>query len=109
VKSFRGERIPYFDRRFLDAYGCAEYCFTLSDQFRFVPFADGAYVGERFCRLDGPFCCDTGVQLRIFVMRSPLRLIFGYPITGDQFQEKHVNCNFTFGTTLEGRLALLGT
>ncbi|MDR1436265.1 MAG: outer membrane protein assembly factor BamA [Puniceicoccales bacterium] len=126
MKGFRGDSIPYFDRKFLGgpndmrgfdvqavgprdrmgmpvgartyAYGCGEYCFKLTDQFRLVLFSDCAYVGRKFCRLESPFYVDAGAELRIFVMGSPLRLIFGYPIRGDQYRERHMNFNFTFGT-----------
>jgi outer membrane protein insertion porin family len=126
MKEFRHCQIPYFDRKFLGgpndmrgfdvqavgprdvrgvpigartyAYGCAEYCLKLAEQFRIALFSNCAYVGREFCKLDKPFYLDAGAELRIFVMGSPLRLIFGYPIRGDQFKEHHINFNFTFGT-----------
>ncbi|MDR2664214.1 MAG: outer membrane protein assembly factor BamA, partial [Puniceicoccales bacterium] len=126
VKGLNGHQVPYFNRIFLGgpadmrgfdiqavgprdsrgvptgslsyAYGCAEYCFRLMDQFRLVLFADGAYTGSRFCRLDDPLYVDAGVELRLFVMGSPLRLIFGWPLRGDPNREREMNFNFTFGT-----------
>ncbi|MDR0679301.1 MAG: outer membrane protein assembly factor BamA [Puniceicoccales bacterium] len=126
MKGLRGHEVPYFDRTFLGgpadmrgfdiqavgprdyryvpvgslsyAYGCAEYCFRLMDQLRLVLFTDGAYTGTRFGHLDDPFYWDAGVELRLFVMGSPLRLIFGWPLQGDPRREREMNFNFTFGT-----------
>jgi outer membrane protein insertion porin family len=126
MKGLRGHDVPYFDRTFLGgpadmrgfdiqavgprdyryvpvgclsyAYGCAEYCFRLVDQLRLVLFTDGAYTGTRFGHLDDPFYWDAGVELRLFVMGSPLRLIFGWPLQGDPRREREMNFNFTFGT-----------
>jgi outer membrane protein insertion porin family len=127
IKSFRGEAVPYFDRKFLGgpadmrgfesravgprdpygeplgamtyAYGCAEYSFKVTEIFRTVLFGEAAHSGSRFMGLNNPLYVDAGLELRLFIMGSPLRLIFGYPIHGDPYHRAHhLQFNFSFGT-----------
>ncbi|MDR3316484.1 MAG: outer membrane protein assembly factor BamA [Puniceicoccales bacterium] len=127
IKGFGSEPIPYFDRKFLGgvgdmrgfgghavgprdpycgealgartyAYGCGEYSFRFTDSFRMAFFGEAARVGLNYMRLKDPIYLDAGVEFRIFVMGSPLRLIFGYPLHGDRYTEYKVQFNFTFGS-----------
>ncbi|MDR0428764.1 MAG: outer membrane protein assembly factor BamA [Puniceicoccales bacterium] len=125
MKPFRGRSIPYFDRKFLGGvqnmrgfefhavgprdysgspcgaisylYGCSEYSYRLSDLCRLVFFAEGAYVGREFMKIDHHLYGDWGVEVRLFVMGSPLRLIFGYPLCGVEPYGHRLQFNFTFG------------
>jgi outer membrane protein insertion porin family len=127
MKPYRRKYIPYFDRKFLggsdwmrgfefqgvgprDEYGGAtgangyvygglEYSIKVADQFRLVFFAEGAYTGRKFMSLDHPFYNDFGVELRLFVMNAPLRLIFGYPTHGDKYYPHKLQFNFAFNST----------
>ncbi|MDR2341336.1 MAG: outer membrane protein assembly factor BamA [Puniceicoccales bacterium] len=127
MKPYRRKYIPYFDRKFLggsdwmrgfefhgvgprDGYGGAtgasgyvygglEYSIKIGDQFRLVLFTEGAYTGRRFMSLDQPFYSDVGVELRLFVMNAPLRLIFGYPTHGDKYYPHKLQFNFAFNNT----------
>jgi outer membrane protein insertion porin family len=127
MKPYRRKYIPYFDRKFLggsdwmrgfelqgvgprDSYGGAvgangyiygglEYSFKVADQFRLVLFGEGAYTGRKFMSLDHPFYNDVGVELRLFVMNAPLRLIFGYPTHGDKYYPHKLQFNFAFSST----------
>ncbi|MDR2576605.1 MAG: outer membrane protein assembly factor BamA [Puniceicoccales bacterium] len=128
MKRFGKEPIPYFDRKFLGgvtdmrgfemhavgprcyreggaplgaqtyAYLCGEYCFKVTNPFRVAFFGEFARTGLRFMELSKPLYADAGLELRIFVMGSPLRLVFGYPIKGDKFNERRLQFNFTFGS-----------
>lgn len=126
IKPFEHQETPYFSRKFLGGpddmrgfdyqgvgpkdrlgqplgcntylYGCSEYSFKVAEPFRAVLFFEGAYMGEKFLNLDKPLYLDAGVELRIFVMGSPLRLIFGYPLKGDDYYKHHLQFNFSFGT-----------
>jgi outer membrane protein insertion porin family len=123
MKKFKSEPIPYFDRKFLGGttemrgfevhavgphfggpvgaqsyvYGCAEYCTQLSNILRVAFFGEIAKVGVGFAELQKPIYADAGIELRLFVMGSPLRLIFGYPFRGDKFYKHKLQFNFTFG------------
>ncbi|MDR1456724.1 MAG: outer membrane protein assembly factor BamA [Puniceicoccales bacterium] len=127
MKSYRRKYIPYFDRKFLggsdwmrgfelqgvgprDGYGGAigangyiygglEYSIKLADQLRLVFFTEGAYMGRKFMSLDQPFYNDLGVELRLFVMNAPLRLIFGYPTHGNDYYPHKLQFNFAFNNT----------
>jgi outer membrane protein insertion porin family len=124
MKPYRRKHIPYFDRKFLGgsdwmrgfefqgvgprdnwggavgangyAYGSLEYSFKVTDPFRLVLFTEGAYTGRKFMSLDHPFYSDIGVELRLFVMNAPLRLIFGYPTHGDRYYPHKLQFNFAF-------------
>ncbi|MDR2030455.1 MAG: outer membrane protein assembly factor BamA [Puniceicoccales bacterium] len=121
-----GEWVPYFDRKFLGGtgdmrgfdmrgvgprdsrgeafgalsycYGAVEYSIRIAEPLRFVLFGEAAYTGRRWMELDAPLYADVGVEFRLFVMGSPLRLIFGYPLHGDAFYSHNLQFNFTFGT-----------
>jgi outer membrane protein insertion porin family len=129
MKPYRRNHIPYFDRKFLGgsdwmrgfefqgvgprdnrggggavgangyAYGCLEYSFKVTDPFRLVLFTEGAYTGCSFMSLDQPFYSDLGVELRLFVMNAPLRLIFGYPTHGGKYYPHKLQFNFAFSGT----------
>ncbi|MDR2677410.1 MAG: outer membrane protein assembly factor BamA [Puniceicoccales bacterium] len=124
MKPYRRKYIPYFDRKFLGGsewmrgfefqgvgprdgyggavgangyvYGALEYSFKVTDQFRLALFTEGAYTGRKFMCLDQPFYNDIGVELRLFVMNAPLRLIFGYPTHGDKYYPHKLQFNFAF-------------
>lgn len=126
VKGFRGKPIPYFDRQFLGgtndmrgfdfhgvgpkdrlgqplgansyAYGCLEYCYKFGEPLRAALFCEGAYMGQKAMHLDSPLYLDAGLELRLFIMGSPLRLIFGYPLKGDDHYDHGLQFNFSFGS-----------
>ncbi|MDR3116978.1 MAG: outer membrane protein assembly factor BamA [Puniceicoccales bacterium] len=126
MRAYRREWVPYFDRKFLGGvndmrgfdfrgigprdmrgeafgaltycYGAAEYSIKLAEPLRLVFFGDAGYAGRRWMNLDNPLYADAGMELRLFVMGSPLRLIFAYPLHGDAFHAHNLQFNFTFGT-----------
>lgn len=126
IKGFRNRAIPYFDRQFLGgtndmrgfdfhgvgpkdqigqplgantyAYCCAEYCYKFGEPLRAALFCEGAYMGQRAMHLDSPLYLDAGLELRLFIMGSPLRLIFGYPLKGDEHYDHGLQFNFSFGS-----------
>jgi outer membrane protein insertion porin family len=127
IKNFRGESVPYFDRKFLGGpsdmrgfesravgprdsygeplgamtyvYGCVEYSFKVTEIFRTVLFGEVAHGGSHFMNLNRPLYVDTGLELRLFIMGSPLRLIFGYPLHSDPYHHAHrLQFNFSFGS-----------
>jgi outer membrane protein insertion porin family len=126
MRAFHGHPVPYFDRKFLGgpsamrgfeshgvgprdfhgealgastyAYGCGEYSFKVTEMFRTVLFGEMAHMGRRHMELDAPLYADAGLEFRIFIMGSPLRLIFGYPLHGDGHYAHKMQFNFSFGT-----------
>lgn len=77
----------------------AEYSFDVVKPIRFAVFYDGGFVN-----LDGYDFAPTayndnfGFGLRLFVAGAPLSLDFGIPLTGDRFNKKGSQFNFSFGT-----------
>jgi outer membrane protein insertion porin family len=126
IRPFRHTLLPYFDRKFLGGtgdmrgfefhavgprdrkgepfgaqsyiYGCSEYSFRVANPLRVAVFGEFAHIGREWMRLNSPLYVDAGVELRLFVMGSPLRLIFGYPLHGDAYYAHRLQFNFTFGT-----------
>jgi len=121
------ERVPFFDRSFLggpntmrgfrfrdvgpkdetgeplggNAFGylSAEYGFQLADPLQFVVFYDWGYVNDAEWDFSTANYSDNwGLGLRIFVLGAPLRLDFGFPLTTDEFNDRGMQFNFSFGT-----------
>lgn len=121
------ERVPFFDRSFLggpntmrgfrfrdvgpkdetgeplggNAFGyfSAEYGFQLADPLQFVVFYDWGYVNHQNWDFSTSGYNDNwGLGLRIFVLGAPLRLDFGFPLTTDEFNDRGMQFNFSFGT-----------
>jgi len=76
-----------------------EYTIDIVSPIRFAIFYDAGFVNE------GPYDFNPskyndnfGFGLGLFVAGAPLRLDFGIPITGDRFNKKGNQFNFSFGT-----------
>lgn len=77
----------------------AEYSFDVVKPIRFAIFYDGGFVnldGYDFAPTD--YNDNFGFGLRLFVAGAPLSLDFGIPLTGDRFNKKGSQFNFSFGT-----------
>jgi outer membrane protein insertion porin family len=76
----------------------AEYSFDVVKPIRFAIFYDGGFVnldGYDFAPTD--YNDNFGFGLRLFA-GAPLSLDFGIPLTGDRFNKKGSQFNFSFGT-----------
>ncbi len=81
------------------AFFSAEYSFDVVKPIRFALFYDGGFVnrdGYDFAPTD--YNDNFGFGLRLFVAGAPLSLDFGIPLTGDRFNKKGSQFNFSFGT-----------
>ena len=66
---------------------------------RFAIFYDAGFVNEDPYDFNPSKYNDNfGFGLGLFVAGAPLRLDFGIPITGDRFNKKGNQFNFSFGT-----------
>ncbi len=121
------DRVPFFDRSFLggpgtmrgfrfrdvgpkdefgepiggNAFGylSAEYGFLLADPLQFVVFYDWGFVNDSDWNFTTANYNDNwGLGLRIFILGAPLRLDFGFPLTSDEFNDRGMQFNFSFGT-----------
>jgi outer membrane protein insertion porin family len=76
-----------------------EYTFDIVDPVRFAIFYDAGFVNTRSYDFSPVGYNDNfGFGLRLFVAGSPLSLDFGIPLTGDKFNRKGNQFNFSFGT-----------
>ena len=76
-----------------------EYSFDVVKPVRFAVFYDAGFVNSRaydFSPVD--YNDNFGFGLRLFVAGAPLSLDFGIPLTGDKFNKKGSQFNFSFGT-----------
>lgn len=76
-----------------------EYSVDIVSPIRFAVFYDGGFVNESAYDFDpGNYNDDFGVGLRLFVAGAPLSLDYGIPLTGDKYNKKGGQFNFSFGT-----------
>ena len=76
-----------------------EYSFDVVKPVRFAFFYDAGFVNRRAYDFNPSGYNDNfGVGLRLFVAGAPLSLDFGIPLTGDHFNKKGTQFNFSFGT-----------
>ena len=76
-----------------------EYSFDVVKPVRAAVFYDGGFVNRDaydFSPVD--YNDNFGFGLRLFVAGAPLSLDFGIPLTGDRFNKKGTQFNFSFGT-----------
>lgn len=77
----------------------AEYSLDIVSPIRFAVFYDAGFVNSAAYNFNpSTYNDDFGIGLRLFVAGAPLRLDFGIPITGDKFNKKGNQFNFSFGT-----------
>jgi outer membrane protein insertion porin family len=94
-KDFTGEPIGGNSYGFVSV----EYSFDLVKPVRMAFFYDGGFVNADaydFSPVD--YNDNFGLGLRLFVAGAPLSLDFGIPLTGDRFNKKGTQFNFSFGT-----------
>ncbi len=76
-----------------------EYTIDIVSPIRFAIFYDAGFVNEDPYDFNPSKYNDNfGFGLGLFVAGAPLRLDFGIPITGDRFNKKGNQFNFSFGT-----------
>ena len=77
----------------------AEYSVDIVSPIRFAVFYDAGFVNQGAYDFSPANYNDNfGFGLRLFVAGAPLSLDFGIPITGDKFNKKGNQFNFSFGT-----------
>ena len=77
----------------------AEYSLDIVSPVRFAVFYDAGFVNSGAYDFSPVHYNDNfGFGLHLFVAGSPLALDFGIPITGDKFNKKGNQFNFSFGT-----------
>jgi outer membrane protein insertion porin family len=76
-----------------------EYSMDIVKPVRFAIFYDAGFVNQDAYDF-GPasYNDNFGFGLRLFVAGAPLSLDFGVPLTGDKFNKKGTQFNFSFGT-----------
>ena len=76
-----------------------EYSVDIVKPVRFAVFYDAGFVNQDAYDF-GPasYNDNFGFGLRLFVAGAPLSLDFGIPLTGDKFNKKGSQFNFSFGT-----------
>ncbi len=76
-----------------------EYSFDIVKPVRAAIFYDGGFANEDPYDFSPVNYNDNfGFGLRLFVAGAPLSLDFGIPLTGDKFNKKGTQFNFSFGT-----------
>lgn len=119
--------VPFFDRHFLggpqtlrgfefrtvgpksttgeptggNTYGflSLEYSMDVVKPVRFAVFYDAGFVNtDAYDFSPASYNDNFGFGLRLFVAGAPLSLDFGIPLTGDKFNKKGTQFNFSFGT-----------
>lgn len=76
-----------------------EYTIDIVSPIRFAIFYDAGFVNDDPYDFNPSRYNDNfGFGLGLFVAGAPLRLDFGIPITGDRFNKKGNQFNFSFGT-----------
>ena len=77
----------------------AEYTLDIVSPIRLAFFYDAGFVNAKAYDFSpAHYNDDFGIGLHLFVAGSPLALDFGIPITGDKFNKKGNQFNFSFGT-----------
>ena len=81
------------------AFFSLEYSFDLVKPVRFALFYDAGFVNATAYDFSPVNYNDNfGFGIRMFVAGAPLSLDFGIPLTGDHFNKKGAQFNFSFGT-----------
>ena len=76
-----------------------EYSLDVVKPVRVALFYDGGFVNQNAYDFSPVQYNDNfGIGLRLFVAGAPLSLDFGIPLTGDAFNKKGTQFNFSFGT-----------
>ena len=76
-----------------------EYSLDVVKPVRAALFYDGGFVNaDAYDFSPADYNDNFGVGLRLFVAGAPLSLDFGIPLTGDKFNKKGTQFNFSFGT-----------
>ncbi len=76
-----------------------EYSMDIVKPVRFAVFYDAGFVNkDAYDFSPADYNDNFGVGLRLFVAGAPLSLDFGIPLTGDKFNKKGTQFNFSFGT-----------
>ena len=76
-----------------------EYSMDIVKPVRFAVFYDAGFVNPNAYNFSPAAYNDNiGFGLRLFVAGAPLSLDFGKPLTGDKFNKKGTQFNFSFGT-----------
>lgn len=76
-----------------------EYSIDIVSPVRFAMFYDAGFVNRGAYDFNPSAYNDNfGFGLRMMVMGSPMSLDYGIPITGDKFNKKGGQFNFSFGT-----------
>jgi len=77
----------------------AEYSLDIVSPVRVAVFYDAGFVNSSAYDFSPAHYNDNfGIGLHLFVAGSPLALDFGIPLTGDKFNKKGNQFNFSFGT-----------
>ena len=76
-----------------------EYSMDVVKPVRFAVFYDAGFVNaDPYDFSPANYNDNFGFGLRLFVAGAPLSLDFGIPLTGDKFNRKGTQFNFSFGT-----------
>ncbi|MBL9215365.1 MAG: outer membrane protein assembly factor BamA [Opitutaceae bacterium] len=76
-----------------------EYSMDIVKPVRFAVFYDAGFVNrDAYDFNPSEYNDNFGIGLRLFVAGAPLSLDFGVPLTGDRFNRKGTQFNFSFGT-----------
>ena len=76
-----------------------EYSMDIVKPVRFAVFYDAGFVNtDPYDFSPAEYNDNFGFGLRLFVAGAPLSLDFGIPLTGDKFNKKGSQFNFSFGT-----------
>ena len=77
----------------------AEYSMDVVKPVRFAIFYDAGFVNkDAYSFSPRDFNDNFGVGIRLMVAGAPLALDYGIPLTGDKFNKKGNQFNFSFGT-----------
>jgi outer membrane protein insertion porin family len=84
-----------------DTYGMysLEYSFDIVEPVRFAVFYDSGFVNKgSYDFSPASYNDDFGFGLRLTIAGAPLSLDYGIPLTGDNYNKKSGQFNFSFGT-----------
>lgn len=77
----------------------AEYSMDIVKPVRFAIFYDAGFVNvDAYDFNPGKYNDNFGIGIRLMVAGAPLALDYGIPLTGDKFNRKGNQFNFSFGT-----------
>lgn len=76
-----------------------EYSFDIVEPVRFAVFYDSGFVNKgSYDYSPSSYNDDFGFGLRLTIAGAPLSLDYGIPLTGDNYNKKSGQFNFSFGT-----------